>query len=301
MTIGFLTSCLRKVALPEVMTWAGENGFAALEIWAGAPKETDAPYEGASLNPWAVTVEAAEDLRRLADECGIEISCLTYCVNQLDPDPAKREGYRAHLLKVIEAAALLDVDVVSCFVGRNGRKTVEGCLEDFREVFEPVMAAAAEKGVRIAIENWPGLGVPFEGLVGNIACSPPLWRKMFEIFPDLGLNYDPSHLVWQGIDYLDPIREFARHIYHVHAKDTEVLEEVLADRGFLPSPAPRWFRYRAPGFGSVNWARFVSALVENGYDGVLSIEHEDPVFSGDEALTRRGLILGRRHLAPFVE
>lgn len=306
MKIGFLTACLRNVPLADLMKWAGENGFGALEVWAGAPEDSDAPTVGACINARRLDAAAAESLRRAAEEAHVEISCLTWCVNQLDPDPERRQANRDGLIRILGAAALLDVDVVSCFVGRNHQKTVEGSLEDFREVFSPIMDAAADKGVRIAIENWPGIGwgakppLGDEHAPGNIAYSPPIWRRMFEIFPEIGLNYDPSHLVWQGIDYLKPVAEFGKHIYHVHAKDTEVLEAVLADRGILPPAKPRWWRYRAPGFGVVEWPRFVSALAEVGYDGPLSIEHEDPVFSGDEDRVKRGLLLGRNTLAPLV-
>ena len=301
MKIGFLTSCLRNVDLPELIRWAGGNGFGAVEIRVVPQEKSGSAYMGGALNPAGVTRESAQELEKVAEESSVSISCLTYCVNQLDPDVEKREAQRGHLLRVIDAAALMDVDVVSCFVGRNPEKDTEGNLVEFGEVFGKIMNAAADKGVRIAVENCPMVGWQVEGLAGNIAYSPPIWRKMFEIFPEMGLNYDPSHLVWMGIDHVKAVAEFADRIYHVHAKDTEIMEGVLADRGILAPSRPHWRRYRAPGYGVIDWAKFISVLVENGYDNVLSIEHEDPVFGGDEAMIRRGLILGRKHLAQFVE
>jgi len=191
------------------------------------------------------------------------------------------------------------VDVVSCFVGRDKTKDLEGNYGVFKEVFAPIMSAAASSGVRIAVENCPGDWL-YEGLVGNVAHSPLVWRRLFEIYPDIGLNFDPSHLVWQGIDHCKAAAEFARRIYHVHAKDTEIFESVLADRGILAPRKPRWWRYRVPGFGVIDWARFVSVLAEGGYNGPLSIEQEDPVWRGSEDRVKEGLLLGRKHLEELV-
>ena len=294
MNTGFLTNCLRDVDLADLMTWAGQNGFGALEIWSGG-KDQGTPWTGSTLNPANINETTAGLVRDAAQSAGVAISCLTYCDNQLDPDEVARRAKSEHLLSIIDAASLLDVDVVSCFIGRNPARKIEDNFEDVKVVFDPIMARAAEKGVRIALENWPGLGWQFEGLVGNIAHSPVTWRRLFELFPEMGLNYDPSHLVWQGIDYLRPVKEFAARIYHVHAKDTEMMSDALADGGILP-PARRCYRYRVPGCGVVDWPTFASTLKENGYDGPLSIEHEDPVYRGDEATTKAGLILGRKHL-----
>jgi sugar phosphate isomerase/epimerase len=310
MKVGFLTACLHKVELPNLVRWAGQNGFGAIEIDAGLPAAASAQGGtrpgaqsccfGGSINAEGVTEENTRELLNLARESGVALSCLTFCSNMLDSDLEARETRVKHLLKVIEAAALLDVDVVSCFVGRHPTKDTEGNLREFRDVFEGIMTVAADKGVRIAIENCPMVGWQFEGLPGNIAYSPVIWRQMFEVFPDMGLNFDPSHLVWMGVDHLKAAAEFAEHIFHVHAKDTEVMESALADRGFLPPSQPRWWRYRIPGFGVIDWAKLVSVLAEGGYDGPLSIEHEDPVWRGDEEKVKQGLLLGRKHLEQFT-
>lgn len=299
MRLGFYTACLSDIPLPDVFRWARENGFAALEIDAGLRADAQGPYKGASVHAEGITPQNADDLLKLARDNSIAISCLTYCDNMLDNDLAAREKRVQHLLKVIQAAALLDVDVVSCFVGRDKTKDIEGNYGVFKDVFAPVMAAAASSGVRIAVENCPGDWM-YEGLPGNIAYSPLIWRRLFEIFPDMGLNFDPSHLVWIGVDWCKAAAEFAPHIYHVHAKDTEILQSVLADRSILPPRQPRWWRYRVPGFGVIDWARFISVLTEGGYDGPLSIEQEDPVWRGDEARVKQGLVLGRKHLEKFV-
>jgi len=298
MKIGFLTACLRKVPLLDLIRWAGENGFRALELDSGMV-EGEGPWVGATLQVHGLTREHAQQIKSAASTAGVEISCLTFCHNMLDPDENARQKRIQHLECVIEAAALLDVDNVSCFVGRDPTRTIEQNLEIFRTVFAGLTRKAADAGVRLALENWPGVGWQFEGLIGNIACCPVIWRRLFEIYPDMGLNFDPSHLVWQGIDHLAAIREFHRHIYHVHAKDTEVLDAKLRDSGILLL-RPSWFRYRIPGFGEVKWAEFISTLAEIGYDGAISIEHEDPVWRGDEEKVKRGLILGRKHLEQYV-
>jgi sugar phosphate isomerase/epimerase len=300
MKIGFLTACLRKIELPDLVKWAGQNGFRALELDAGMLENATGAYQGGSLHAEGVTKESAESLLKVMAESKVEISCLTFCHNMLDADLAAREKRIEHLLRVIHAAAILDVDVVSCFVGRNATKDTEQNYGDFQEVFGKIMPVAADSGVRIAVENCPMVGWQIEGLAGNIAYSPVIWKRMFDIFPDMGLNFDPSHLVWMGVDYSKAAKDFAKHIFHVHAKDTEVFEPVLADRGILPPTQPRWWRYRAPGYGVIDWAKFASVLTECGYDGPLSIEHEDPVWRGDDERVKRGLVLGRKHLEQFV-
>jgi sugar phosphate isomerase/epimerase len=143
------------------------------------------------------------------------------------------------------------------------------------------------------------VGWQFEGLIGNIACFPEMWCKVFDVLDafDIGLNYDPSHLLWQGIDYVGIVPQFAKRIYHVHAKDTEIIEANYSLNGIY---GRGWWRYRMPGMGEINWGDFISVLAEHGYDGVLSIEHEDPVWHGKLEKSKQGLLLGRRHLAQFL-
>lgn len=299
MKIGYLTSCLKEASPAEQLKWAAENGFSALEI-AVTDAESESAGTGA-IGAAELGEPAMGELRRCATECGIEISCLSYFANMLDPDEAARMERLKTLEKVVEAAALLDVDNVSCFAGRNPQNGIEQNLDQLQEVFGDLVQRASDKGVRMAIENFPALLVTErdDPIIGNIAYSPVMWRAIFRRIPALGLNLDPSHLVWLGIDYLAAVREFAGHIYHVHAKDTEILDPVLADAGIL-SQEPRWWRYRLPGFGSIDWARFLSALVEGGYDGAISIEHEDPVFSGEEEKVREGLLRTKRFLEEYT-
>ena len=203
---------------------------------------------------------------------------------------------------MIEAAKLLDVGVVGTFVGRDQRRSVAENLVDFKRVWPPLVRFARESGVKIAIENCPMIFSADEWPGGrNLAYSPALWRQMFEIIPDdnFGLNFDPSHLVWQFIDIERAIREFAPRIIHVHAKDLEVDRDGLFEHGVM-SLGVGWQIPRLPGLGEVRWDRFMAALYGSGYDWVVSVEHEDRKFEGDLDLVQRGFLLARNTLRPLI-
>ena len=298
MKLGFLTACFPELPLDEIVKWAGAAGFAALEIHCEA--DDDGPlYAHRGLNVAKLDQPGAKALRALAADHGIEISCLTRCVNLLDADPARRRAHLDLTRRVLDAAALLNVGVVSAFVGRDLTRTIEDNLAPFEEVFGPLCSDAAAKGVRIAIENCPMVGGPAGDQVQNIAMAPPIWRRMFERIPDLCLNFDPSHLYWLGVDYVAAVKEFGANIAHVHLKDTEILDDRVSDGGILAA-RPRWWRYRVPGLGRIDWPGFLSALVEVGYDGALSFEHEDPVFASDVEAKKRGLLLGRKRIEALL-
>jgi sugar phosphate isomerase/epimerase len=241
-------------------------------------------------------------VRRLLTRYNLAISSLAYYPNNLDPDEETREAANEHLKRVIEAAQRLEVEVVGTFVGRDQRRSVADNLKDFERVWPSLVHFARERGVKIAIENCPMIFSDDEWPGGrNLAYSPALWRKLFEIVPDdnFGLNFDPSHLVWQFIDYTRAVREFAPRIFHVHAKDMEVDRDGLYEHGVL-SLGMGWQVPRLPGLGEVRWDRFMAALYAIGYDWVVSIEHEDRKFEGDLKLVQRGFLLARDNLRPFI-
>ena len=301
MKLGFLTAAFPTLTLEQVAGWARETGFEALEIacW---------PSSGGELRRYAgvshIDVDNldVDDVRGTLRRHDLEISSLAYYPNNLDPDPATREVANAHLRRVIEAAEKLDVEVVGTFVGRDQRRNIEESLEDFEDVWPPIVAFARRHNVKVAIENCPMIFSLDEWPGGkNLAYSPAIWRRMFEIIPDdnFGLNLDPSHLVWQFIDYTRVVRDFAPRIFHVHAKDMEVDRDGLYENGVL-SLGMGWQVPRLPGLGEVRWERFVSALYAIGYDRVLSIEHEDRNFEGDVDLVKRGFLLARNTLRPLM-
>jgi sugar phosphate isomerase/epimerase len=237
-----------------------------------------------------------EDIVLKIQDSGIEVSALGFYPNHLDPDPNRREENNKYLLSLIDLAAKMGVKVVSTFAGRVPDLDIQDNIPIFKKVFAPIVEYAEAKGVKIAIENCPMMnGFPFRGI--NIAYTPRAWELMFDAIPssNLGLEYDPSHLYWLQIDHINPIYEFGDKIFHIHAKDTEIIYNRLAEDGIYSAG---WWRYRIPGWGEINWQQVIAALLDVGYEGSIDIEHEDPVFSGERM--KEGLVLGLRHLAQYI-
>jgi sugar phosphate isomerase/epimerase len=301
MKLGFLTAAFPTLSLEQIAHWAHNHGFEALEIavWPSGEGERRR-YAGVShINVETFDPAAVRDLLRMYN---LEISSLAYYPNNLDPDAVARAAANEHLMRVIEAAQRLEVGIVGTFVGRDQKRSVADNLEDFKRTWPPLVKFARDHNVKIAIENCPMIFSADEWPGGrNLAYSPALWRQMFEIIPDdnFGLNFDPSHLVWQMIDYTRAIRDFAPRIFHVHAKDMEVDRDGLYQHGVM-SLGVGWQVPRLPGLGEVRWDRFISALYAAGYDWVVSIEHEDRKFEGDLELVQRGFLLARNALRPLI-
>ena len=301
MKLGLLTAAFPSLSLDEVAQWAHANGFEALEI-ASWPSSGGERRRYAGVSHIDVDNLDAKRVRDTLRRYNLEISALAYYPNNLDPDQATREAANAHLKRVIEAAEKLEVGVVGTFVGRDQRRNIEESLDDFKQVWPPIVRFAREHNVKVAIENCPMLFSLDEWPGGrNLAYSPAIWRRMFEIVPDdnFGLNLDPSHLVWQFIDYTRVVRDFASRIFHVHAKDLEIDTEGLYQNGVM-SLGMGWQVPRLPGLGEVRWDRFIGALYAVGYDWVVSIEHEDRKFEGDLDLVERGFLVARNTLRPLI-
>jgi sugar phosphate isomerase/epimerase len=299
--LGLLTAAFPDLALAEIAAWAQASGFDALEIacWPAGGGERRR-YAGVTH----IDVDALDpdDVRATVERHGLEISALAYYPNNLDPDDEHRREVNAHLLKVVDAAEQLGVRTVGTFVGNDKDRPYPENLERFRNVWPPLVAHAAERGVRIAIENCPMIFSWDEWPGGtNLAATPAIWDDMFEAIPsdNFGLNLDPSHLVWQMIDYERVVYDYADRIFHVHAKDLEVRREGLYRHGVL-SLGMGWQVPRLPGLGEVRWDRFVAALYAVGYDSYISVEHEDRRFEGDVELVKRGFALARNALRPYV-
>ena len=294
MKVGFFVAVLRMRSLDEIAKWAGENGFDALELWTIA-KEGEGTISESFVNLAGFGKGQAEEVKGLMAENNLEISCVGFNRNFLSPKKGKAN--LAYLRKVVEASELLGVDTVSIFVGRDYEKNMEENVKLFAEVFDEPLRHAKDHGVRLAIENCP-LFWEHQGLIGNMGFSPFYWGKLFDATPheNIGLNFDPSHLYWMQIDYVKAIKDFGDRIFHFHAKDTEVDQERLAVEGNLPFWAMVW-RYRLPGWGEMSWPKIMTALHEVGYEGAISIEHEDMVFGrGDAETVQRGLMLGKKFL-----
>jgi sugar phosphate isomerase/epimerase len=301
MKLGLMTASFPDLDLGQVAEWSAGNGFEMLEIacWPAAGGEKRR-YAGVCH----VDVDRldADSVRETMARHGLEISSLAYYPNNLHPDPVEREAANAHLRKVIDAAAAIGVDIVGTFAGRDKARSVPESLDAFREVWPPLVAYAEERGVRIAIENCPMIFSDDEWPGGtNLAATPAIWDAMFELIPSeaFGLNLDPSHLVWLMIDYERAVRDYASRIFHVHAKDLEIDRDGLYRNGTI-SLGMGWQVPRLPGLGEVRWDRFIAALYRAGYDHVVSIEHEDRTFEGTEGLVKRGFLIARDVLRPYL-
>ncbi len=303
MKLGFFTAALPASTLEQAAQWGAESGFQAIEIACWPIEKATRRYAGVShINVDELSKSQAKNIMKMLDGYGLTISSLGYYPNPLHPDLKHRETVIAHLKKVIAAAAMLETPVVGTFIGKDRNKTVPQNLEEFAKTWPPIARFAKEQGVKIAIENCPMIFSYDEWPGGdNLASTPAIWRKMWEIIPDehFGLNLDPSHLILQMIDYERVVREFAKKIFHVHAKDLHIDREGLYNHGVL-SQGMGWQVPRLPGLGDVDWAKFISALTSVGYDYVISIEHEDRAFEGNEDLVKRGFYLSRDVLKPYI-
>ncbi len=303
MKLGFLTAALPGNTLEQAAKWGAESGFQAIEIACWPFEKAARRYAGVThIDVTTLDKPKAKEIRKMLDGYGLTISSLAYYPNPLHPDADHRETVIAHLKKVIEGAALLEAPVVGTFVGKDKNKTVLQNFEDYAKIWPPIVKFAKDHGVKIAIENCPMIFSYDEWPGGNnLASTPAIWRKMWEIIPDdnFGLNLDPSHLVLQMIDYERVIREFGSKIFHVHAKDLHIDLEGLYNNGVL-SQGMGWQIPRLPGLGDMDWRKFFAALTAARYDYVVSIEHEDRVFEGDEELVKRGFYLSRDVLKPYI-
>jgi sugar phosphate isomerase/epimerase len=303
MKLGFFTAALPGNTLEQAARWGAESGFQAIEIACWPHEKANRRYAGVThIDVESLDAPKANEIRKMLDGYGLVISALGYYPNPLDPIADHRKEVTAHLNKVIEAAALLEVPVVGTFIGKDKDKTVPDNLEQYARVWPPIVKFARDHGVKIGIENCPMLFSYDEWPGGNnLASTPAIWRKMWEIIPDdhFGLNLDPSHLILQMIDYERVVGEFASRIFHVHAKDLHIDREGLYNHGVL-SQGMGWQVPRLPGLGDMDWPRFFAALTAAHYDYVVSIEHEDRNFEGDEALVKRGFYLSRDVLKPYV-
>jgi sugar phosphate isomerase/epimerase len=227
---------------------------------------------------------------------------LAFYPNPLDSDPDKSSAAIRHIKKLIEVSARLGVNMITTFIGRNQAKTIEENLELVRGVWSPILALAQANGVKVAIENCPMLFGPDQWPGGqNLMTTPSIWRKVFEMIPsdNFGLNYDPSHFVWQMIDYIKPMYEFKEKIFHVHYKDIKIYQERLNDVGIMAYPLD-FMSPKLPGLGDVDWGKYVSALTDIGYNGNTCIEIEDKAFEGSKERVEESLVLSKRYLEQFV-
>ena len=303
MKLGLLTAPFADSDLATVADWTAGAGFTALEIacWPRSEGE-QRRYAGTShIDVDGLSRAKASEIAGQIKELGLTISALGYYPNPLHPDADHREQVIGHLKKVIAAAGLMGVPIVNTFVGGDRALGPEQNWDRARAIFPDILAFARDNGATLAFENCPMIFSMDEWPGGhNIAYSPRIWRRIFEEWPGTGMNYDPSHLVWQMIDQSRFITEFGSRMVHVHAKDLTIDRDGLYERGIL-SAGIGWQIPRMPGLGDVNWAGFFADLYRAGYDGPIIIEHEDRTFEGSDEKIKRGFLLARDVLAPYVK
>ena len=303
MKLGLLTVPFAGASLGEVADWSASVGFEALEVaaWPSAGGETRR-YAGTShVAVEGMTKARASEVTGMIADKRLTVAALGYYPNPLHADASHRENVIGHLRQVITAASVMGVGVVNTFMGGDRTLTLDQNWTRASQIFPDIMAQARDHGVTLAFENCPMIFSHDEWPGGhNIAYSPKIWRRIFEAWDGVGMNYDPSHLVWQMIDQTRFIREFGPKMVHVHAKDLMIDRDGLYENGIM-SLGIGWQVPRMPGLGEVDWAATFAALYRAGYDGPVIIEHEDRTFEGSDAAIKRGFMLARDVLRPFVK
>jgi len=303
MKLGLLTAPLPDLALDEVADWTAESGFTTIEIacWPASSGDTRR-YAGTShIDVDGISDDTASEIVDRMNGKGLEISGLGYYPNPLHPDDEHARMVIDHLKKVIVAAGKMGVPVVNTFIGADRSLAQDENWEKATTVWPEILSHAEDNGVRIAIENCPMIFSKDEWPSGhNLAYNPRIWRRMFQEWGDvIGLNFDPSHLIWLMIDIEGAIYEFGERFYHFQAKDVMIDYEGLYENGTLSSGIG-WQIPRLPGLGHVDWAVVFSALYRVGYDGPIIIEHEDRDFEETEELVKRGFLIARDVLQPYI-
>lgn len=305
MKLGFVSAILDTWSFEEMIDFASEHGFECVEAASWPQGKAERRYAGVTHIDAERVLEDdayAKHIQDYSREKHVEISALAFYPNTMDGDLEKRSAAVKHLKNVIRASRKLGINMVTSFIGRDQTKNVEENLELVKEVWPPIIKVAEENGVKIAIENCPMLFGPDQWPGGqNLMTSPANWRKVFEILPspNLGINYDPSHFVWQMIDYIRPIYEFKDKIFHVHYKDIKLYPDRLNDCGIMAYPLD-FMSPKLPGLGDVDWGKYVSALTDIDYNGYTCIEVEDKAFERSKERIEASLLLSQKYLKQFV-
>lgn len=303
MQLGIVSAIYDGFTFEEMVDDAAINGLECVEVACWPQGKAERRYAGVShIDADNTKSEYISYIKNYCKSKKIAISSLAFYPNTMDPDPDKRAANIAHLKKVIHMSALLGVNMVTTFIGRDQNKTVEENLALVKGIWPPIIKYAEDEGVKIAIENCPMLFTKDQWPGGqNLFTTPALFRKIFDILKssNFGINYDPSHFIWQQIDYIKPIYEFKDKIFHVHFKDIKLYEERLHDVGIMAYPL-EYMSPKIPGLGDVDWGKFVSALTDIGYNGYACIEVEDKAFEGCREDILKSVTQSCRYMRQFV-
>ncbi len=301
--VGFVSAILADQTFEGVISCAAQTGYSCIEIMCWPMGKAERRYAGVThIDVTNLSKKRIDEIHDLLEQKDVTISGLGYYPNPLEANRTNANRYIAHIKKVIDAAKRLGLQNVNTFIGRDHQSSVEDNFKRFKKVWPPIVKYAEKRVVKIGIENCPMFFTNDEWPGGkNLASSPAIWRRMFDEIPspNFGLNYDPSHLVWQFMDYIRPIYEFKDRIFHVHIKDAKVLRDKLNDVGILATPLS-FHSPKLPGLGDVDWGRFFSALTDIGYDGAACVEVEDRAYEGSLDTRKKSLIQSREYLRQFL-
>jgi sugar phosphate isomerase/epimerase len=301
--LGFVTAILADRTLEEVVAFAAQHRFKCIEVMCWPKGKAERRYAGVTHIDVDTLDEARiQTIKTLLDQHGVYISGLGYYPNPLTSQVDQAEVFIEHIKKVIRAAARLGIPVVNTFIGRDHTKSIEDNFVLFRDRWAGIIREAEAYGVRIGIENCPMFFTQDEWPGGkNLATHPAIWERMFEVFPTplFGLNYDPSHMIWQMMDPIAPMYEFRERLHHIHLKDAKLYPERLHRVGIMAHPLA-YHSPKLPGLGDVNWRAFFTALTDVRYRGPVCIEVEDKAYEGSPADVEAAILTSRNYLSQFL-
>lgn len=302
MKLGFVSAILPELTLDQVLAFAAARGFSCVEAMCWPVGRAERRFAGVThVDIGALDRAHIDDIQESCSRHGVSLTALGYYPNPLDPDPEVSKRCVNHLKKVIAAAPKLGLTHVNTFVGRDWTKSVDDNWPRFLKVWKPILRHAEDHGVKVGIENCPMSFTKDEWPGGkNLATSPVIWRRMFHDLPSdsFGLNYDPSHFVLQQMDPVSPLKEFQDKLFHFHAKDVKIRRDRLNEVGVFAHPL-EWHQPRIPGYGEMDWGRFLGALMETRYRGPVCIEVEDDTFGKTLEGRQRALCVAGNVLRPY--
>lgn len=303
MKLGFVSAILPDQSLEEVFKIASDIGYDCLEVMCWPPGKAERRYAGVThIDVTSLTIAKVKEIKTLSNKYKVEISGLGYYPNPLTSNKSDRRTYVNHIKKVIRAASKLGLSNVNTFVGRDHTKSVENNWSDFLKVWKPIVQLASDLKIKIGIENCPMLFTNDEWPGGkNLATTPAIWEQMWKDIPSkfFGLNYDPSHFVWQHMNYLTPLRDYPNRMHHIHAKDVRIDTHIIDYQGIMSAPN-LWHTPKLPGMGDVNWGQFFSELTSSGYTGAVCVEVEDRAYEGSLKKRIAALVQSHTYLRQFV-
>ena len=303
MKLGFVSAILPELSFEEIVDCAAGLGYRCIEVCCWPVGQAERRYAGVThIDVDQLDEQRAGEINDYLNSKGVQISGLGYYPNPLDPDQEKRKFYADHIKKVIDASAMLGVNRINTFIGRDKNKSVDDNFETFRQIWPEIIWRAGEKGVKVGIENCPMIFTQDEWPGGNnLATTPAIWRRMFnEINSEhFGLNYDPSHLLWQQMDYIKPLYEFKDKLFHIHLKDAKLYHEKLDDVGIMATPL-EFHSPKLPGLGDIDWGKFISALNDVRYNGPVCVEVEDKAFENSIEDRKEALLISKRFLSQYL-